>query len=89
MSDYPYPPNPLSDDLQFQYQAYARRADARPSIWNTPSAREEAGRCLAYAMPWREYDASAPLDGRGTGYWSEVASWMFSALTENDSKGGA
>ena len=89
MSGYPYPPNPLSDDLRSQYQAYKLRADARPSIWNTPSAREEAGRCLAYANPWREFDASAPLHGRGTGYWAEVAKWMFSALTEDDSKGGA
>ena len=68
MSGYPYPPNPLREDLQSQYRPYERRADARPSIWNTPSAREEAGRCLACAMPWQEYDASAPLDGRGTGY---------------------
>ena len=82
-----------ADTLHFRLVAdwrdYQRDADARRSIWNSPSAREEAGRCLMCADPWREFNNSAPEECRAVGFWRDVASWIFSALTEDYSLGGA
>jgi len=75
-----------ADSLTFRlcadYREYKRGADRMRSMWNIPSAREEAGRCLLTDNPWREFDESAPLECRCVGYWRDVASWIFSALTE-------
>lgn len=75
----PAPTTPLREKLECEFWTYIE--NCRPSIWNNPTARLEAGRCLATAEPWREYDKSAPQEERGAGYWGEVAAWISSALT--------
>lgn len=71
----------LREELESAYWRYVEHV--RPSIWNNPNAKLEAGRCLTMADPWHEYNTSAPKEGRGIGYWRDVASWIFSALTIN------
>ena len=71
------PPNDLRQELMWAHNDYVRDYDRRPSIWNTPSAREEAGRHLSKLRPWESFYSVAVLN---CSYWQDVQALILQAI---------
>ncbi len=68
----------LKEELIQEYRTY--QTGAPGGIMEAPTAREEAGRCLACSEPADEFTRVAPSEWGHGGYWTDVAALINEAI---------